>query len=85
MLITGTKGRSDVNQGNEGDGLKIFLHVHRDGRHSLDLPRAAKNTAGCKSVWNSQAKATHPTDITLKQYYAFFVPNFNLPNSIFLQ
>ena len=35
---------SDVNQGNEGDGLKIFLHVHRDGRHSLDLPRAAKNS-----------------------------------------
>ena len=25
MLIKGTKGRSDVNQGNKGDGLKIFL------------------------------------------------------------
>ena len=24
MLIKGTKGLSDVNQGNEGDGLKIF-------------------------------------------------------------
>ena len=50
MLIKGTKGRSDVNQENEGDGLKIFLHVHRDGRHSLDLLRAAKKTAGCESV-----------------------------------
>ena len=37
---------SNVNQGNEG-------------RHSLDLPRAAKNTAGCESVWNPQPKATH--------------------------
>ena len=30
MLIKGTKRLSDVNQGNEGVGLKIFLCVHRD-------------------------------------------------------
>ena len=26
---------SDVNQGNEGDGLKIFLRAHRDGKTLL--------------------------------------------------
>ena len=30
MLINGTKGPSDVNQGNKGDWLKIFLHDRRD-------------------------------------------------------
>ena len=40
---------SDVNQGNKGDGLKIFLRAHRDG----DLPRAVKNIEGCESLWNS--------------------------------
>ena len=35
MLIKGTKGRSDVNQGNEGDGLKIFLCACRDGKTLL--------------------------------------------------
>ena len=30
----GTKERSDVNQGNEGDELKIFLHTHRDGKNT---------------------------------------------------
>ena len=35
MLIKGTKGRSDVNQGNEGDGLKIFLRARRDGKTLL--------------------------------------------------
>ena len=85
MLIKGTKGRSDVNQGNEGDGLKIFLRFHRDGKTLLRYSaRCQKNTAGCESVWNSQPKATHPTDITQKQCYIFFVPNFNLPKSKFL-
>ena len=32
MLIKGTKGQSDVNQGNEGDGLKIFSRAGRDGK-----------------------------------------------------
>ena len=27
----GTKGWSDENQGNEGNGLKIFLYACRDG------------------------------------------------------
>ena len=35
MLIKGRKGRSDVNQGNEGNRLKIFLLVHRDGKTLL--------------------------------------------------
>ena len=36
MLIKGTKGQSDViNQGNEGDGLKIFLCAHRGGKTLL--------------------------------------------------
>ena len=35
MLIKGMKGQSDVNQGNEGDGLKIFLHARRDGKALL--------------------------------------------------
>ena len=35
MLIKGTKGQSDVNQGNEGDGLKIFLCACRDGKTLL--------------------------------------------------
>ena len=35
MLIKETKGRSDVNQGNKGDELKIFLCVHRDGKTLL--------------------------------------------------
>ena len=35
MLIKGTKERSDVNQGKEGDGLKIFLCIHRDGKTLL--------------------------------------------------
>ena len=29
--VKGTKGQSDVNQRNEGDGLKIFLCAHRGG------------------------------------------------------
>ena len=35
MLIKRTKGQSDVNQGNEGDGLKIFLQACRDGKTLL--------------------------------------------------
>ena len=31
----GVKGRSDVNRGNEGDGLKIFLRASRDGKTLL--------------------------------------------------
>ena len=31
----GVKGRSDVNQRNEGDGLKIFLRASRDGKTLL--------------------------------------------------
>ena len=50
MLIKGTKGRSDVNQGKEGDELKIFLCAHRDGKTLLG---AVKNIVGCESVWNS--------------------------------
>ena len=42
MLIKGTKGRSDVNQGNEGDELKIFLRVHRDGKAPL------RSSASCQ-------------------------------------
>ena len=30
----GAKGWFDVNQGNEGDGLKIFLHTLRDGKNT---------------------------------------------------
>ena len=45
--------RSDVNQGNEGDGLKISCVPAEMERHSLDLPRAVKNLVGCESVWNS--------------------------------
>ena len=29
------KGQSDVDQGNKGDGLKIFLYACRDGRTLL--------------------------------------------------
>ena len=35
MLIKGMKGQSDVNQGNEGDGFKIFLSACRDGKTLL--------------------------------------------------
>ena len=35
MSIKRTKGQSDVNQGNKGDGLKIFLRVHRGGKTLL--------------------------------------------------
>ena len=35
MLIKGTKGWSDVNQGNEEDGLQIFLRARRDGKTLL--------------------------------------------------
>ena len=35
MLIKGTKGQSDVNQGKEGDGWKIFLCARRDGKTLL--------------------------------------------------
>ena len=35
MVIKGTKGQSDVNQGNEGDGLKIFLRARSDGKTLL--------------------------------------------------
>ena len=35
MLIKGTKGQSDINQGNKGDGLKSFLCAHRDGKTLL--------------------------------------------------
>ena len=52
MLIEGTKGWSDVNKGNEGDGLKIFCMPAGMERHSLDLPQAVKNIVGCDSVWN---------------------------------
>ena len=39
MLIKRKKGWSDVNQGNEGDGLKIFLCAHPSEmeRHFLNL------------------------------------------------
>ena len=35
MLVKGMKGRSDVNQGNEGDRFKIFLSACRDGKTLL--------------------------------------------------
>ena len=35
VLIKGTKGQCDVNQGSEGDGLKTFLHTRRDGKTLL--------------------------------------------------
>ena len=35
MLIKGTKGQFDVNQGKEGDGLKIFLLARGDGKTLL--------------------------------------------------
>ena len=35
MLIKGTKGQSDVNQGDKGDGLKIFLCGCRGGKTLL--------------------------------------------------
>ena len=54
MLIKGTKERSDVNQGNEGDGLKIFLRARRDGetllRHSELCRGYRKATAGCNEL-----------------------------------
>ena len=50
MLIKGMKGRSDVNEGNEEDRLKIFLCARRDGRHSLDLPQAVKSIVRCECV-----------------------------------
>ena len=53
MLIKRTKGWSDVNQGNEGDGLKIFLCATGIERHSLDLLQAVKNIVRYESMWNS--------------------------------
>ena len=54
MLIKGTKGQSDVNQENEGDGLKIFSCACTGmERHSLILLQAVKNIMGCENVWNS--------------------------------
>ena len=51
MLIKGKKGQYDVNQGSEGDGLKmIFLCACRDGKTLLDLQRAVKNIVGCEFV-----------------------------------
>ena len=35
ILIKGTKGRSNVNQVNKGDGLKIFLCACRGGKTRL--------------------------------------------------
>ena len=35
MLINRTKERSDVNQGNKRDGLKIFLCARWDGKTLL--------------------------------------------------
>ena len=35
MLIKGTKGQPDVDKGSKGDGLKIFLHAHRNGKTLL--------------------------------------------------
>ena len=44
---------SDVNQANEGDGLKRFPCVPAGmERHSSDFLRAVKNIVGCESVWN---------------------------------
>ena len=40
----------DVNQGNEGDGLKCFLVPAEMERHSLDLLRAVQNILGYGSV-----------------------------------
>ena len=42
MLIKGMKGQSDVNEENEGDGLKISLRVDRDGKTLL------RSSASCQ-------------------------------------
>ena len=42
MLIKGTKEQSDVNQGDKGNELKIFLCASRDGKMLL------KSSASCQ-------------------------------------
>ena len=57
MLIKGTKGWSGVNQGNEGDELKIFLCARRDRKTLLKSSANCQKYSGCESGWNSQLKA----------------------------
>ena len=48
ILIKGMKRQSDVNQGNEGEGLKIFLRACKDGKTLLiDLLQVVKNIVWC--------------------------------------